>query len=349
MPENNFNSIFSDHAVRDWEKVAQQELGNKDPWENLTKAKQGVMIKPYYDSTDAVIERKMHLAAAGWQNVPKVIVIDAKKANEEALTHLNAGADGIWFDIRQQVKVEVLLKKIELPFCFIYFSVKDDLLLSELADFIESKSMQEKAAGAFFRDTDAIIQNRFAQWKNFHPCGIMVKRNINIVDEIVDSLLTAVDIIEKLEQRNYSKEQAFRAIAFSISMDTDFFLSIAKIRALKNLWHTLQEAYQIENRIPAFIHAYAQPWVKEDFQPHGNMLCQSMAAMAAVTAGCHALTTEGETDGDKTMTRIARNVSLILNEESHLSKVNDPLAGSFYVDAITHQLAHEAWKKFQHA
>jgi methylmalonyl-CoA mutase len=350
MPENNFYSDFNHRAVRDWEKVAQQELGDKNPWKKLTKAKLGVTIKPYYDLTDAVTERKTHLpGVARWQNVPKVIVIDEKKANEEALAHLNAGADGVWFDLQQQVKVDVLLKKIELPFCAVYFSAKEDSLLSELADFIESKSMQEKVTGAFLWNTPKNIQRRFNSWKNFHPVGIIAKENVNIVDEIVDSLLTAVDIIEKLKNENYSKEQAFHALAFSVSVGTDFFLSLAKIRALRNLWLTLQEAYQIINPIPAFIHAHAQPWIKENFHPHGNMLYQTMAAMAAVMGGCNVLTCEGESYSDKTMTRIARNVSLMLSEEAHLSKVNDPLAGSFYVDAITHSLANEAWKKFQQA
>src|SRR5882757_831254 len=113
MGENNFYSDFNHHTVRDWEKVAQQELGNKNPWEKLTREKHGVTIKPYYDATDALTEMNTHLpGVASWQNVPKVIVIDEKKANEEALVHLNAGADGIWFYLAQQVNADVLLKKI---------------------------------------------------------------------------------------------------------------------------------------------------------------------------------------------------------------------------------------------
>ena len=348
MPENNFQSNFNAHSVRDWEKIAQQELGDKNPWENLTKAKQGVTIKPYYDSADAIAERKINVSGtADWQNVPKVIVTDEKKANEEALMHLNAGADGIWFDIQQCTRVDVLLKKIELPFCSVYFNAKEVSLLTELADFVESKSMQEKVTGAFLWNVAMNIQPRFNRWKNFHPYGIIVRRNKNIVDEIVDSLLTAVDIIEKLKKDRFSKEDAFHSLAFSISVGTDFFLSIAKIRALRNLWFTLQEAYQIKNPIPALIHAHSQGWVNENFQPHGNMIYQTTAAMAAVMGGCDALTIEAAREGEKTMTRISRNVSLMLREESHLAKVKDPLAGSFYVDTLTHQLAGEAWMKFQ--
>lgn len=348
MADDNFYSNFNEHTVRDWEKIAQQELGDGNPWQSLTKIRQGVTIKPYYDGSDVLIERKIRLTgAAHWQNIPKVIVTDAKKANEEALIHLNAGADGIWFEILQRVDVDELLKKIALPFCSVYFSTHNDSGLSDLANFIESNAMQEKVTGAFFWNDGANIRSRFNQWRNFHSNGIITKGNNNIVDEIVDSLLTAVDIIEKLKEDSFSNERAFHSLAFSISVDTDFFLSIAKIRALRNLWLTLQEAYQMKNPIPAFIHAHSQPWIKENFQPHGNMLKQTSAAMAAMMGGCQALTLKEENDGDKMMVRIARNVSLMLSEESHFTNVNNPLAGSFYVDALTHQIAREAWKKFQ--
>ena len=163
----------------------------------------------------------------------------------------------------------------------------------------------------------------------------------------MDSLLTTVDRVERLTQVNFSPEEAFHSLAYSITVDCDFFLSIAKIRALKNLYLTLQEAYQIKNPIPAFVHGYSQPWTTEGFQPHGNMLKQTTSAMACAMSCCNAITVEPESSDNNMMSRIARNVTLMLREESHLAKVSDPLAGSFYVDALTHQIAGEAWKKFQ--
>jgi methylmalonyl-CoA mutase len=348
MLKNIFHSDFDTHSVRDWEKIAQQELGNKNPWENLTQTKQGTTVKPYYDKSDTIEEKKLRFSGtASCLNVPRVIVSDEKKANGEALTHLNTGADGIWFEILQAVNANKLLDKIELPACSLYFSSKDDVPLNSLADFIESKAMSEKITGAFFTEKDGNILSRIKSWKNFLPQGIIVKKNVNIVDEIVDSLLTTVDRVELLKKESFSVEATFHSLAYSISVDTDFFLSIAKIRALKNLYITLQEAYQIEKPIQAFVHAQSQPWIKENFQPHGNMLKQTTAAMACAMSGCNAITIEPESSDNKMMSRIARNVSLMLHEESHFAEVNDPLAGSFYVDALTNQIARESWKKFQ--
>jgi methylmalonyl-CoA mutase len=167
------------------------------------------------------------------------------------------------------------------------------------------------------------------------------------VDEIVDSLLTVVELVESDATKKISVEQIFRSMAFSITIGADFFSSISKIRALNNLWLLLLEAYQIKDPFLAFIHARSRPSANENLQPHGNMLKQTTAAMAASMACCSALTVEPEDYKNGTMNRIARNVSPMLNDESHFGKVYDPLAGSFYVEALTNQIASEAWRKFQ--
>ncbi len=352
MEENNFLKDFAAHTVRDWEKVAQQELGDKNPWESLSNNKVGVIVKPYYDDSDAVTENEISFNrdVAGWQNIPKVSVSSEINANKAALMHLNAGADGIWFEIQSnQIDFDVLLKNIELPFCMVFFSISNDstLITESLASFIEKKGWQQEITGAILSESFDENLAQMVGCKKFRANGIIVKENKNVVDEIVDSLLTAVDIVEGLKNRNFSADEAFLSIAFSISVNADFFVSIAKIRALKNLWITLQEAYQIKKPSFAFIQAYSKKWNLESYQPHGNMLKQTTAAMAAAIAGCEVITVEPEEMESPMMQRIARNVPSMLFEESHLSKVNDPLAGSFYIESLTHEIAAQAWKKIQ--
>jgi len=354
MKKNNFNTDFSAHSVRDWEKVAQQELGS-NPWEKLTKENSGLQIKPYYDSADSVAENKIPVAAANknWVNAPKIVVINEKEANEEALAHLNSGADGVFFDLKlHPVAFEALLKNIELPFCSVFFRSEDDATahLSSFVEYIKDKSISKKITGAFFSRDCSLTKldvSQLLSFRSFHSLAISPAKNLGIVDEIVDSLLMAVDILDKIIQEKNIPEQAFNSVAFSTSADTDFFLTIAKIRALKNLWILLQEQYGVKNKTAAFIHVDSYKWIKENYQPHGNMLKQTTAAMAAVIGGCDALSVEPEDYLNSTMSRIARNVSLMLNEESYFSKVEDPLAGSFYVDALTNQIAVEAWNKIR--
>jgi methylmalonyl-CoA mutase len=95
------------------------------------------------------------------------------------------------------------------------------------------------------------------------------------------------------------------------------------------------------------LHVRSASWIDEKFQPHGNLLKATTAAMAAVMGGCNALTIDADDANNITMTRMARNVSSILREESHLDKVADPLAGAYAVQEMTHALAHAAWPLLQ--
>lgn len=354
MQKDNLGLDFEQHSVRDWEKIAQQELAG-NPWEKLTKENSGLQIKPYYDLSDLTKENKISIYSSerNWVNAPKIIVADEETANAEALTHLNSGADGLLFELQlQSIDFGTLLKDIQIQFCSVFFKAENNSAsyLKAFADYAMRKPGHEKITGAFFfKDlaTEKPDTSLFKSLKNFHSLSISVKENANIVDEIVDSLLTAVDIIDKLTEEEISVEQAFRSIAFSISADTNFFLTASKIRALKNLWLLLQTTHQIKKPILAFVHVDSKKWIKESYQPHGNMLKQTIAAMAAVIGGCDAISVEAEDDSNSTMSRIARNVSSMLREESHLSLVNDPLAGSFYMESLTNQIASQAWLKIR--
>jgi methylmalonyl-CoA mutase len=355
MAGSKFQLDFSIPSVRDWEKIAQHELGNKHPWQNLTKKKGGLTVKPYYDRDDYQNQKKAPTeyqhGMCYCQNVPKVLVVDAKAANEEALNHLNSGADGVYFDIQTHfVQPEILLKNIELPYCSVFFSCEDDSIsfLHEFALYAQNE--RKKVSGAFFwrdRFAEGFDEVKFLNWRSFKVGGIYVSEKGNIVDEIVDALCTAVELIDRLMRKGFSEERAFGTLTFFISVTTDFFLSIAKIRALKNLWLMLQEAYRIKNPLPVCVHGYSPIWHNDNFQPHGNLLKQTTAAMAGIMGGCNAITIEPEEKAGPVMVRIARNLPSILKEESHLCKVTDPSAGSFYIESLTNQIAAKAWAKFQ--
>ncbi|HTH57061.1 MAG TPA: methylmalonyl-CoA mutase [Cyclobacteriaceae bacterium] len=347
--EKKFSLDFKSQTVRDWEKIAQQELGD-NPWKKLNKENSGINIKPYFDAGDSIELKKVAVPSCDWVNAPKVLVTDEKKANALALTHLNSGADGIFFDLKS-ANLDSLLKDIHLQHCAVFFRVDNASSLHEFIDYCSRRSVLSEVVGAFFGanpSAEKIETSQLLSFKNFRALGVVVEEKSNVVDEIVDSLLTAVDIVDSLISRKFSPEQAFGQIAFSISANADFFLTASKIRALRALWMNVQEAYIVKERT-SFVHVLSNQWTKEKFHPHGNMLKQTTAGMAAIIAGCNAITIEAEDDQNPMMSRIARNVSSILKEESHLSVTTDPLAGSYAVESLTNQIASTAWKKIRPA
>jgi methylmalonyl-CoA mutase len=131
---------------------------------------------------------------------------------------------------------------------------------------------------------------------------------------------------------------------FIFQIDADFFLSIAKLKALRKCWATILQAYNV-SAVQVNIHASSQAWIKESFQPHGNLIKSTTAALAAIAGGCNYLTVQPESD-EEPGNRAGRLVSAVLREESHLSRVADPTAGSYYLESLINQLAEKSWQKF---
>jgi methylmalonyl-CoA mutase len=132
----------------------------------------------------------------------------------------------------------------------------------------------------------------------------------------------------------------------SVSIGTDFFVELAKLRALRLTWKKIvSDSSSAE--VPIFIHARSEPWLNPSYSPHGNMLKGTTAAMAAILGGCDVLSVEPEQDDQGMMSRAARNVSNLLREESYFSKVADPVAGSYFLEELTREIADEAWKKIK--
>jgi methylmalonyl-CoA mutase len=131
-------------------------------------------------------------------------------------------------------------------------------------------------------------------------------------------------------------KQHAQPVAIRTEIGTDFFLEIARLRALRLVWNKLSERpYDLH------LHVCSSPWTPEAYAPHANMLKATTAAMAAILGGADSLTVDPESPEQPMQRRVARNVSILLREESRFAKVADPLAGAYFVDRLTHDLAEK--------
>lgn len=139
-------------------------------------------------------------------------------------------------------------------------------------------------------------------------------------------------------------------IGFSVSVDQDQFLSMAKLRALRRLWARLQEACGIEPSAAA-VHAETSWRMMALRDPETNILRTTIAVFAAVAGGADTISVLPHTIGhglpDAFARRVARNTQVILADESHVGWVADPAAGSGAVETLTARLCAAAWAEFQ--
>ncbi|HYG02675.1 MAG TPA: methylmalonyl-CoA mutase family protein [Chryseosolibacter sp.] len=345
----------------EWKKIATSELNGNEPFNQLTwKIQDELGFLPYYDKQilqdislrDRFIQRSKKdsfLGNRAWYNQPMVSVTSDAESNKSALEHLKNGADGVLFNLREsQPDLSKLLNEIEPEYCALSFSGVTMHFAEKLHEYFSKRSIaSEKLSGAFFWGTLPSASHPVFAAKEFKSTGIQIPSG-DPLNEIQHALIAGVNVLNTAKDERALSTFA-NSIAFSLESKADFLTDIAKLKTLRLLWFQVVMAYGIKNFAPEDIHIHvtSSPWIKDEFQPHGNMLKATTSAMAAIIGGCDALTVLPEDENNPTMDRIARNVSSVLREESHFDKVSDPLAGSYIIEAMIDQMAQEAWSMFQ--
>lgn len=168
--------------------------------------------------------------------------------------------------------------------------------------------------------------------------------------ELAAIMATAVAYLRAFEASGWSLEDAASAIGFSVSVDADQFMGIAKIRALRRLWNRIQEASGIQPA-PASVHVETSWRMMTRRDPWVNMLRTTVSAFAAGVGGADSLSVLPFTSAlglpDEFARRVARNTQAILLEESNLFRVADPGSGAGFIETMTDELAQSAWTLFQ--
>ncbi len=365
MPEPSIHDIlfnsFPASGKVEWLQRASFELPDKNPVENLAWQIDGLKFYPYYAKSDLKeIENQKNFQGplvytnAGWQNTPELIVKDEQSANENALKYLAGGADAILFNVsdREDFDIERLLEKINWNFCALSFMTNDTKIATKIFQYATQKNYDpSKLSGSIFwkslpehKELKALIGN--ARWTP-HPIGIIVPP-ASATTEISTSILQTVQLVDGMTDMGIKMETIFRSISLSLTCDENFFITIAKLKALRSLWYQLSQSLEIRGYMPddLHIHCRSQNHVEEQYDPHGSMIQNTVQALSAVLGGCNALTLPSG-EANEMSQRVALNVSNILKEESHIDKVADPLAGSYAIENFVYELSKAAWKDFQ--
>jgi len=136
-----------------------------------------------------------------------------------------------------------------------------------------------------------------------------------------------------------------------LTTNQDGHLSIAKIRAAKRIYARIAESFGVTHA-PLSLHTISSKRMMQSTDPWTNMLRVMSAGFGAVIGGADFITTRPFTDANGHATgfghRIARNMQLMMMEESHLGQVKDAAFGSYFHERMTEALAKSAWAEFQH-
>ncbi|MCH2023853.1 MAG: methylmalonyl-CoA mutase family protein [Saprospiraceae bacterium] len=180
---------------------------------------------------------------------------------------------------------------------------------------------------------------------NLRPINITI--NNNSTEQLSYAIFKTSRWIDLLLEKGKSIGQIITNIRFEYNVGTDYFIEIASIRALKKLWFGMLEAYKVEKPYSPYIHAITQSNQNEN--QYKNMVVATTQTMSAAIGGVNSIYVLPSDKKNKTnefSRRIARNVQHILQSETHLNRVIDPAAGSYYLENLTIAIAEKAWEKF---
>ena len=319
-----------------------------------------------------------------WRVHQTVSVVCPKEANAEALKILNAGVDSLGFCIASAdfsaADLDMLLKDICIPAVEITFCGEKT---AHVAELVLAKVEKEGIAKEDVRIAfciDPLVKGLSSKGDFCSPNGEKCIARIvelihktkeykhvrivtvagqtfgnsgsTIVEELAFTLSAGHDYLVRLMDAGLDVDAAARKLRFSFSVSSNYFMEIAKFRAARMLWANIVKGYGPAKNCACKMHIHAETsrWNQTVYDPYVNMLRGTTEAMSATIAGVHSLEVmpfdasfENPTEFSK---RIARNVELLLKNESHFDQVVDPAGGSYYVENLTQSIAAEAWKLF---
>ncbi len=199
-----------------------------------------------------------------------------------------------------------------------------------------------------------IIEYTAAGMPRFNSISIsgyhMQEAGANLVQELAFTLADGREYVRAAIARGMDVDAFAGRLSFFFAIGMNFFMEAAKLRAARLLWSRIMDEFAPRNPASRMLRTHCQTsgvsLTEQD--PYNNVIRTAYEAMAAVLGGTQSLHTNALDEAIALPTefsaRIARNTQLILQEETGVTKVVDPLAGSYYVEKLTADLAEKAWE-----
>jgi len=178
----------------------------------------------------------------------------------------------------------------------------------------------------------------------------MMEAGANSALQLAFTLADGVEYVKAAIASGMDIDAFAPRLSFFFGIGMNFFMEIAMLRAARSLWHKLISQFNPKNPKSTMLRTHCQTsgWSLTQQDPYNNIIRTTLECMSAVLGGTQSLHTNSYDEAvglpTDTSARIARNTQLVVQHESQVCNVVDPLAGSYYVEALTASLYREAEK-----
>ena len=374
------------HRQEEWEAATAavlrkaRRLGEDDPdaavWDKLTRTTlDGIRITPLGVPGGPAASVRPDRAGA-WDIRSFVAHPDAKLANEEALVDLDGGVTSLWVAVDEETDLPAVLDGVLLDLAPVVLDAPTAPLEAAKAllayadergvDLHADSNLGADPLGAMLRDLPLAVDEAVAELRDLatqaRSAGVRAiavdataAHDLGASDaqELGWSIAVGVAYLRWLTDHGLDLADAANLVEFRYAATDEQFPTIAKLRAARQLWASVLQ----HSGLPADVdvaqrqHAVTSRPMLSKYDPYVNMLRGTVAAFAAGVGGADAVTV---LPFDAALgrpspfgRRIARNVSHLLIDESHVAAVADPAGGAYAVEQLTADLAATGWAVFQ--
>jgi len=357
---DDFNPVSS----KQWKQKIQFELDGAEYNKTVIwNSPEDIQVKPFYHSDEFTKAAPVKTHASQFKICQNIFVYDVDKSIQRAINTIERGAESLRFTIQnEKTDIQKLLENLPLENRMVYFNL--NFISIDFVKLLDTISIQKKAK--FYCNLDPI--GHFASDGNWIPTSD--KNNFETIDKIskatINLSLLSVDLgLYQNAGANITQQIAYslahaneylnripnipKQILFEVSVGTNYFFEIAKLRALRMLFNLIAAEYNPELECHLLVTPTKRNKTIYDYNV--NMLRTTTECMSAILGGADAVANipydslyhKDNEFGD----RIARNQLLILKHESYFDKVNNPADGSYYIESLTMQLAEKSLTLFK--
>ncbi len=358
---------FKPVSKADWKSKIILDLKGKDYNETLSwKSEEGLIVDPIFHSEDLeeLLKKYENLDVSNqldegnkWNIVEKIKVNDFKKANKLAIQALSKGAEAIEFDLQSNNLSEEIIN-------ILTNDVLVEIAPVNITNFSGNLNLKSFKNINFDNDeitrkllkSDQFLENDLSKWYELFQDRKLKKIYIdgaayqNEGAKIAEQLAFILGIgNEYLNQLREQELMELNSLRVKVAIGPNFFFEIAKLRALRKILKVFLAQYNIPN-CKLHVHVESSQVNRNKLQTNNNLLRNTSACMSAIIGGVDSVCISAHdslTEDSEKGRRWARNISHILRNESYFHKVNDPIKGAYYVEALTDQIAEKSWELFK--
>ena len=286
-----------------------------------------------------------------------------KSENGKMIEHLQVGCDSIQVDVDDTTHYKNLFTGIELEYISTEFRYKDKANWNNLNTFL-SNNKSTNVSVSFSVLTNGIdkgnLKNDLSEFKEFYKALISSDaRTIHVdgftfglagastIQELAICLAQLSEYTQTMIEEGLGIEEIADHFYSTLSINDEYFTNIAKFISyqilLGHFFKSFDEYFELDNSVVNGQTNYRHI-AKND--RYNNLLRSTTQAMSAILGGCANLQITPFDKSNKVSERMARNIQLVIKEEAYFDKVNDPSAGSYFIEDLTNQLVEKAWGLF---